>query len=240
VQSSRLITGKKSKELIQKISKLTSTDQAKQLNRQVHIHGRAKMLNESVYYSIDAIHAAINDKKKISFKYFDYNTKKKQIYRRSDKPYVRTPIAMCWNEDKYYLLTFNPHFSDPFATYRVDRMAGVEVLEEAADKYDRKSFSVAEYIRKTFGMYAGETVTATLSFHESLVSVVLDQFGSDIRMTDIGGERFTVNAEVSNSPVFLGWIFQLGDKAEIIEPESLRVAMRDMLATGNGMYGEHA
>ena len=59
-------------------------------------------------------------------------------------------------------------------------------------------------------------------------------------MTDIGGDRFTVNAEVSSSPVFLGWVFQLGDKAESIEPESLREAMRKMLATGNRIYGEHA
>ena len=237
VQSSRLVTGKKSSELIKKLSKLTSAAQAKQLNRQVYINGRAKALNETVYYTIDAIHAAINEGKKISFKYFDYNTRKKRVYRRDDKPYVRTPIAMCWNEDKYYLLTYSPYFSDPFATYRVDRMADVEIIGEKTDKYDKKSFSVAEYIRKTFGMYAGETVAAKLAFDDSLVSVVLDQFGSDVVITSIGGGRFTVSAEVSNSPVFLGWMFQLGDKAEIIEPESLREAMRKMIATGNGIYG---
>ena len=238
VQSSRLITGKKSNELIKKISKLTSAAQAKQLNRHVYINGRAKALNETVYYSIDAIHAAINSGKKISFKYFDYTINKKRSYRRNDKPYVRTPIAMCWNEDKYYLLTYNPAFDDAFATYRVDRMASVEVLDEKADKYDKKAFSVAEYIRKTFGMYAGETVSAKLVFHSSLVSVVLDQFGSDVQMTDVGGSRFSITAEVSSSPVFLGWMFQLGDKAEIVEPDSLRATMREMLSIGSGIYGE--
>ena len=87
-------------------------------------------------------------------------------------------------------------------------------------------------------MYAGETVKARLAFHESLVNVVLDQFGSDTQMTDISGERFVISAEVSNSPVFLGWVFQLGYKVEIMEPESLRSAMRDMLTTGNRTYGE--
>ena len=238
VQSSRLITGKKSSDLIKKLSMLTSADQAKQLNRHIYLSGRAKALNENVYYSIDAIHAAINDGKKISFRYFDYNTKKKRVYRRNDKPYIRTPIAMCWNEDKYYLLTYNPAFGDPYATYRVDRMTGVEILDEVADKIDRKTFDVAEYIRKTFGMFAGETVLARIAFHDSLVSVVLDQFGSDVQMTDIGGSKFAISVKVASSPVFLGWVFQLGDKAEIIEPESLRSAMRNMLATGNGIYGE--
>jgi len=49
VQSSRLITPKKSDELIQKLSSLTSVAQAKQLKRQVFVSGRAKALNESVY-----------------------------------------------------------------------------------------------------------------------------------------------------------------------------------------------
>ena len=237
VQSSQLITGKKSSELIKKLSKLTSAAQAKQLNRQVYISGRAKALNETVYYSIDAIHAAINEGKKISFKYFNYNTNKSRVYRRDESAYIRTPIAMCWNEDKYYLLAFYPQFDVPYATYRVDRMADVEVLGEDADNFDRKSFDVSEYIRKTFGMYAGETIMARLAFHDSLVSVVLDQFGNDIQMAGIGNGRFAINVEVSSSPVFIGWMFQLGDKAEIISPESLRAEMRGMIKTCGGIYG---
>ena len=70
VQSSKLITNKKSRELIGKLSKLTSAAQAKQLNRQVYVSGRAKAINETVYYSIDAIHAAINEGKKNQLQIF--------------------------------------------------------------------------------------------------------------------------------------------------------------------------
>jgi len=64
VQSCRFITNKKSDELIKKLSSLTSGAQAKQLRRQVFVAGRAKTMNETVYYSIDQIHCAINDNKK--------------------------------------------------------------------------------------------------------------------------------------------------------------------------------
>ena len=64
VQSSRFITKKKSEELIEKISSLTSTEQSKMLRRQVYIADRAKTLNETVYYSIDQIHYAVNERKK--------------------------------------------------------------------------------------------------------------------------------------------------------------------------------
>ena len=45
-----------------------------------------------------------------------------------------------------------------------------------------------------------------------------------------------LNANVSASPVFLGWIFQFGEKAEILEPESLRETMRGMLKSGQEIY----
>ena len=238
VQSSRLITEKKSRELIDKLSKLTSREQAKQLNRQVFVSGRAKTINETVYYSIDAIYTAINEGKKIGFKYFDYNVNKKRVYRKNSQPYIRTPVMMCWNDDNYYLVTYSPKHDDPYATYRVDRMASVEVLAESADEFDRRQFSIADYIKRTFGMYSGEIVKARLAFDESLVNVVIDQFGNDSRLTDIGGGRFAVEAVVSTSPVFLGWMFQFGNKAEILEPDSLRSAMREHIATAGTVYGE--
>jgi predicted DNA-binding transcriptional regulator YafY len=236
VQSSRLITGKKSGELIKKLSKLTSNAQAKQLNRQVYVAGRAKALNEAVYYNIDAIHAAINDNRKISFTYFEYNTKKVRVYRKNKEAYVRTPIAMCWNDDNYYLVTYSPKFDDPFATYRVDRMGSVDVLDEDADKHDPKEFNIVEYAKQKFGMYSGATVNAHIAFDNSLVSVVLDHFGNDTRLTDNGDGRFSIKTDVSASPVFLGWIFQFGGKAEILAPETLRNAMREEIAKAGTLY----
>ena len=85
-------------------------------------------------------------------------------------------------------------------------------------------------------MFTGETTVAKISFDESLVSVVLDQFGADTHLIKTDSNKFIINANVSASPVFLGWIFQFGDKVEILKPESLRYAMRDMLIIGNSIY----
>ena len=143
---------------------------------------------------------------------------------------------MCWNDDKYYLITYNPDYDKPFATYRVDRMTDVEMLDEKADKYNKAAFKITDYIKQNFGMFTGELVAAKIEFDESLVSVVLDQFGADTQLIKSGDNRFTIKANVSASPVFLGWIFQFGDLAEIIEPESLREAMREMIKTVNSVY----
>jgi predicted DNA-binding transcriptional regulator YafY len=237
VQSSRFITGKKSEELIGKLSKLTSDPQAKQLKRQVYVAGRAKTLNKTVYYAIDAIHSAINENRKISFKYFDYTVGKRREYRKGGEPYVRTPVALCWSDDNYYLITYLPnHESDPLAQYRIDRMSDVTAVDEAADEFDRRGFNIAEHSKKLFGMYSGETVKATIAFDKSLVGVVLDHFGNDIRLTATDKNRFCVSVEVSESPVFLSWVFQFGTKAEILEPESLREAMRGLITETAKIY----
>ena len=236
VQSSKLITGKKSSILIKKLSKLTNEAQAKQLNRQVHIQGRPKALNETVYYTIDSIHEAINNGKKISFKYFSYNMTKTRIYKNPDKVYIRTPVAMCWKDDNYYLVTFAPQFEDPYATYRVDRISDVEVLDEKADKSNKKEFNLNEYIKQNFGMFTGEKVRAKIAFKESLVGVVLDHFGADIPLYKKDRNRFYINTEISATPVFFSWIFLFGNDAEILEPESLRESMRNMLKSGSKIY----
>ena len=223
VQSSRFITRKKSEELIKKLSSLTSVHQAKQLRRQVFVADRPKAINESVYYTIDAIHAAINDGRKIQFKYFDYNFSKTRVYRRDGERYTHTPLALCWNDDKYYLICYSSKH-DGFTHYRVDRMSEVSVSEEKADRIDNKRFNVSEHIKQVFGMYGGEVVEATLCFDSSLINTVLDRFGGDIGLYKTG-ECFEIHVEVAESPVFLSWIMQFGDKAEIIAPDSLRKAM---------------
>ncbi len=48
VQASRFITQKKSDALLRKLERLTSVHQARQLQRQVYVSGRTKVMNESI------------------------------------------------------------------------------------------------------------------------------------------------------------------------------------------------
>lgn len=234
VQSSRFITKKKSLKLIEKIFSLTSIYQAKQLNRHVHIANRPKTINENIYYSVDTIHEAINIGKKISFKYFDYNTDKKKVYRKNGGRYTQTPIALCWNDDSYYLITYNKKY-DESVHYRVDRISHVEISSEDADSVDSKRFNTAEHGKKVFGMFGGKAIKACLSFDNQLVNVVLDHFGKDtIIFKD--NDRFQISVEIIDSPVFLAWMFQFGKRAEIIEPNELKESMKKLIEENAMIY----
>ena len=227
VQSSRFITAKKSTELIQKLASLTSRHQAKGLRRQVFTADRSKTINESIYYSIDTIHLAIQDGYKINFKYFDYDLSKARAYRRDGEHYNLTPLALCWNDDKYYLICYNAKY-DSFNNYRVDRMSAVDVCEEKADKINKERFNVPDYVQRLFGMFGGELTRAKLRFDQSLINIVLDRFGIGVPLHK-AGEGFEITVDISASPVFLSWMVQFGDQAEIIAPDSLREAMQTLV-----------
>ena len=235
VQSSRFIPVKKSAELIKKIAAIGSVHHAKQLNRYVFVDGQPKTINDSVFYNVDAIHTAVNDQKKISFKYFDYNAKKRRVYRKKGELYIQTPVALCWKDDSYYLIAYSAKH-DGFAHYRVDRMDKVSVLSEQCDSIGKDRFDVAEYTKKIFGMYSGELFRATLSFAPSLVNVVFDRFGRDVHIAEETDGWVTFSAEVSASPVFLGWLLQFGNRAKIKAPDSLREAMKVLIAEAAKNY----
>lgn len=64
VQSSRFLTERKSNALVKAIGKLGSKYLADDLRRNLHVEGRIRSQNESVFYNIDAIQRAISAKKK--------------------------------------------------------------------------------------------------------------------------------------------------------------------------------
>ena len=104
VESAKFIPASKSKGLVEKISALGGRNQGEKLKRNVSVEGRIKANNDKIFMIIDAINTAINQKKKISFTYFQYNVRKEQKLRHDGDPYVITPLHLVWNGDYYYMV----------------------------------------------------------------------------------------------------------------------------------------
>ena len=219
ISSSRFLTEKKSKELIKKLEALTSVYEAKQLRRQVYVADRVKSMNEKIYISVDQIHRAIAENKKITFRYFDYGLNKKKIYREGTR--TCSPYALAWKDERYYLIAHYEKYND-ISNFRVDRMDSVEISEENSEPIPA-SFNLTDYISSTFSMFSGKAQRVTLRFDNSLVNVVIDRFGKDVVITKDGDEHFTVNVLIKTEQPepFFGWLFQFGTKAQILEPTEL-------------------
>lgn len=230
VQASKFITHKKSNELIQKLKALTSKYDANALQRQVAVHKRIKSKNESIYYSVDAIHEAIKTKKKIDFKYYSYDVDKAFKPRRNGALYSVVPFALSWADENYYLIGYYDRYED-VSNFRVDRMSDVHVSEENAERLPAyENFDVIEYINKIFGMFGGKTESIKLKFANDMINMVIDKFGKDIVIYNKSETHFCISLELAVTNTFFSWMVIFGDKAEILSPQSVRTAYKEYLS----------
>lgn len=234
VQSCRFLTQTKSRSLIEKLERLASRHQAAQLSRQVYVQNRVKTGNERIYYNVDSIHTAIQRSRKISFQYCQYTLGKTLEPRRGGALYVVSPYLLAWAEDNYYLIADHPAHAG-LAHFRVDKMQHVTVRDEPHAPLD-PLFDPAAYAKSMFSMYAGSREWLELRFHNALIGVVIDRFGTDVQIIRADDVSFFVRALVTVSPAFFGWLTQFGAEAEIVAPEDARRRMAQQLANAAGRY----
>lgn len=237
IQSSKFITQTKSRELITKIKSFVSEHQAKQLQRQVYINDRVKTMNESVYYNVDDIHTAINQNKKIRFKYFKWDINTKLVPRHNGDWFIVSPWALTWDDENYYMVAFDD-LDSKIKHYRVDKMMHISIEEEKRSGRDVfRNFDMAEYSKATFGMYQGQKAKVKIQFANYMCGVFIDRFGKDISFRPIDDEHSEFHVDVNVSPQFFGWIFSLGKDVKVTEPsevvERMKVLAREFLENMN-------
>lgn len=226
VQSSKFITEKKSMELISKIEKLTSRANAGKLHRQVFVTNRVKTLNEQIYYNVDKIHDAIAADRQITFRYFDIDIRKNKNYRKNGGFYTESPVALTWDDENYYLITYKQKY-DSYTHYRVDKMESITVTNETRVLSDA-DFDITSYTKSVFQMYGGEETEITVMFDNSLIGVIYDRFGMDIPVIPEGDSHFICHIKVAVSPHFLSWIMSFGKKAKILSPGCVSDKLYDL------------
>ncbi len=218
VQSSRYLTEKKSKELIEKLLNQCNEQDAKLMKRNVLVSGRVKSMNETIYYNVDAIQDAIAGNRQITFRYFDWDFDGKRKYR--EKAYVASPYGLCQDNENCYLLALSERHG--ITPYRVDRMTGIELLDAPRIPCpELTGQALIDHANRLFQMFAGDMVDVKLRFHNSLLNVVIDRFGKAIMLIPEPGEYFNCTVKVAVSPMFLSWVIGFGNKAKILYPQSV-------------------
>lgn len=229
VQASKFITGKKSRELIEKLETLTSSANAGKLQRQVVVANRNKTVNENIYYSVDAIYGAMNANCKIRFQYFSWTPEKKMELRKNGAVYEVSPWFLTWEDENYYLIAYDDD-AGVMKHYRVDKMQKLSQGELAREGREvAEAFDIAAYSKKTFGMFAGEEETVILVCRPELTGVLIDRFGMEVTMRKETDGSVRIRAEVAVSPQFFGWLAGLGSGIRIEAPEEVKEKYKSWL-----------
>lgn len=233
VLSSKFLTEKKSRELIEKLCRECSVYDARLIRRDVLVSGRVKSMNETIYYNVDAIQEAIGQNRQITFRYFDWGLDGQRHFR--EKPYVASPYGLCQDNENCYLLAHSPRHG--VTHYRVDRMMDIRPTEDPRTPCpELTGKALNDHANRLFQMYSGDDVTVKLRFHRDLVNVVIDRFGRDTMLIADGDAHFVFTVKVAVSPIFLSWIIGFGDKAKVLYPQSVVDACKRMCREALDQY----
>ena len=219
VQASRVVSGTTSRRLIHKLEKLCSNYEGSQLQRQVYVDGRPKTDSQTLLYSIDALHTAINRGCLVQFR-----------YKGSSAVRTVSPWQLAWENGCYYLIAYQDEKAPPVRHYRVDRMAGVLVLDEPRrGKEFFRTFDLPAYLRKHFNMFGGTEYRVTLRCAADLEPVMRERFGREPVFCPEDAEHFHFDVPICVSQQFFGWVCGFGGKVEVTAPAAVRAQLHEMV-----------
>ena len=221
VQAASFITEKKSSDLISKIAALGGSHQAEILTGNIVHFNTRKHNNEQIYYNVNVLENAIREKEMASFQYFDLDENLNKAYRKDKAIYEVEPIALVFNNDNYYLMSYDPTTDNEVRNYRVDRMDSVQHLDKCICKAAAEKIqTVSKYTEQVFRMYGGRTELVTLQFEKKLIGSIYDKFGEKTRISKCSDE-YVVAVEVQISPTFWSWLITFKGQMKLTSPESV-------------------
>ena len=142
--------------------------------------------------------------------------------RHNGTEYEVSPWALSWDDENYYLIAFDS-YNKIIKHFRVDKMLNINANSKKREsKQEFRSFDMALYAKKVFGMYGGKEEWVKIECENTLVGVMIDRFGKEnINVFKLEPERLSQikGIQVVTSRQFLAWVIGLGNGAKIIEPK---------------------
>ena len=236
IQAASFITPQKTLELTDKVASLAGSHKATVLKKNLVTFNTRKHTNEAIYYTVDALENALQQKCRASFRYFDLNEHNERVFRKDGERYLVNPVGLVYHEDNYYLVTYH-EVHEATVNYRVDRMADVLLEDEpVAEQAITLSSELGVYTERIFKMFNGPQASVELQFERKLIDAIHDKFGECVEIIVCKRGLCIATVQVLLSPVFFGWCFQFGKSMKILSPDFVAAEMKEQAITVARMY----
>ncbi|MCH4172681.1 MAG: WYL domain-containing protein [Lactobacillus sp.] len=180
--------------------------------------------NTNLFYTIEVLHEAIAQQKKVVFFYNSYGTDK-QMHRRRDangkvRSYTVNPYQMAIANGRYYLICSNDKY-DNLANYRLDRMTDIKLSSEKARIIPEvRGLDMAKHLREHLYMFAGPSLRVTFRAKKMLLDDIIDWFGNDVTFKAKDEQTVTAEVYVNETSMQL-WALQYAPYVTVLKPKSL-------------------
>lgn len=237
VLSSKHITAKHSKDLIDRLCALSNKYFRASVKHIHSVNDWSKTDNQALFYNIELIDTAIEQGQQLHYDYNKYGVDKK--LHKSSFQYV-SPYQMILHNQRYYLMAYSEFWGN-MVFHRLDRITNMKISHKKAtpirsvpgyeNGIDYKELSSAMPY-----MYSDAPEWIKLIADACIVDQIVDWFGTDIRMSTLE-DQDKVSVEIKASPNAMEhWAIQYVNHVEIVSPKSLRMCVREALENGLEKY----
>lgn len=207
------IPAKQTEQLVQKLQKQLSAYQRKRYRYLTIARQERKTDNRQVFWNIEQLDEAIEQKKKVKLSYLHYGLDKKQHETRI---YTLSPFEMVYMNERYYLICVPDH--DPHTRlYRIDRMRDIQILDECRCE----TGAVRQEAQNAIYAHVGKPERIVMNCDLTILDDVIDRFGTDIRIRERDGKSFSASFTAPPRGIKF-WALQYLSYVEIMEPAWLR------------------
>ncbi|MEE1503760.1 MAG: WYL domain-containing protein, partial [Acutalibacteraceae bacterium] len=199
--------------------------------------------NKELFYTIEILDEAISKGRKVSFRYNDIGTDKKQHPRKNSegniREYIVNPYQMVATNGRYYLVC-NYDKYDNVANYRVDRITDIHLLDAPAKpmkKVDglKNGLDLPKHMAEHIYMFADKTEKVTFRAKKYIVTEIIDWFGKDVKFSDETDDEVTAEVRVSRMAMKF-WAMQYAEHITVTSPENLVDDIKSALQTAVEKY----
>ena len=219
VLCSKVIPHSSREQISAKLSKLAGPFRTQELKRNWISREVDTQNKEQIVAIVDTINEAINKRRKIRFRKFDYSVRKERTVVNGGAPYVISPYSMFTDSDYAYVVGC-PEKEQGICVYRLDRIFGVpEILDDIAVPLPTGVDS--KYSAVPFGVGSSSRTEVEMQVDNSLMGEIIDRFGHDITTYACDQQSFRLIATVGIGPAFYSWVFGLQGKVKLRDPETV-------------------
>lgn len=197
-----------------------------------------------LFYTISILDEAIEKGVQVSFNYCKYGIDKKlhkQI--RSDgtaREYIINPYQMAAKDGKYYLIC-NYDGKPRITNYRIDRIVDIRLLDapikpfEKVEDGPREKLDLAKYMTEHIYMFSSENERVLFRIRKSMISDVVDLFGTGVYFTDETEDEVTVSICVDHRSM-KQFAMSYAPDVVVLQPQSLADEVREALQSALKRY----
>ena len=236
VLSSRYITSKHSKDLIDRLIAM-SNKYFKASVKHIHsINEWSKTDNQTLFYNIEQISTAIEEGKQVHYDYNKYGIDGK--LHKSSQQYV-SPYQMILHNQRYYLMAYSEYWGN-MVYHRLDHITNISVTDtKAVPLKTIPGFERGinyQRISSTPYLFADKPENIEFLADAGIIDQVVEWFGNSARMMKTDDEQ-KIRVLVKASPnAMMHWAMQYIETVEVTAPESLRERIKDALKQGTEKY----